>query len=303
LQVTIQVSAVLFIKNDAAVTPAIKTAIENAFNSFNYPNPQNEGPLDYIQRVMSGTSIKTDYFSVVNTFSISKVPGSLKVQDDVDAAAKQLYAGQTPGTIHTSPTSQEQIDGANGFFVQRKIRLVCPEQTEFLGRVPPPVEDPHKVEIQPNQNEKDVVKQIAQNDTPSQCSELTENDWPILTLLAWPEFKVVWRDFAFDIGCGIRIILTLPVLQLQISGTDLWVYTKYPNSWSVLLNTIAQCAFDAALSGAVVGVVMWDPVAAVAAFGADFEECISNHVLQTIECMIPGIGLVTSVKNPWHDLI
>jgi hypothetical protein len=304
-QVTIQVFAVLFIYNDnTVVTPTIKAKIENAFNAFQYPNPQHEGPMEYLQRILSGDpTIKADYFSVVNTFSITKVSGSLKAQDDVDLAARNLYGGQTQGTVWTSPNSHEQLNGPNGFFAKRNIRLVCPEQAEFLGRVPPPEQDPHKVELKQGQNEKDVVQQIAQNDAQGQCSELTENDWPILTLAVWPEFKVDWRDFSFDIGCGIRIVLTLPVLEIQISGVDLWVYTKYPNSWSNVFSTIETCAFDAALSGAVVGVVMWDPVAGLAAFTADFGECITNHLLQTIECMIPGLGLVTKVVTPWHDVI
>lgn len=306
-QVTIQVFAALFIKNDSAVTPAIKTAIESAFNAFHYPNPQNEGPLDYLQRVISGNqSIKADYFSVLNTFSLSKVPGSLKAQDEVDLAARQLYAGQTPGTVWTSPNSHEQLDGPNGFFAKQNMRLVCPERTEFLGRVPAPQTDQHIVELQQGQTAKQVVQQIAKNDTPAQCSdlsELTENDWPILTLAVWPEFKVEWRDFTFDIGCGIRIVLTLPVLQIQISGVDLWAYTRYPNSWSTVLSIIQHCAFEAALSGAVVGVVLLDPIAGLVAFEAYFEGCITDHLQQTIECMIPGLGLVTSVKNPWHDLV
>jgi hypothetical protein len=163
--------------------------------------------------------------------------------------------------------------------------------------------DPHEVELQQGQTEKQAVQQIAKNDTPAQCGELTENDWPILTLAAWPEFKVDWRDFTFDIGCGIRIVLTLPVLQIQISGVDLWVYTRYPSSWTPVRSIIQQCAFEAALCGAVVGVVLLDPVAGLGAFEAYFEGCITDHLTQTIECMVPGLGLVTSVKNPWHDVI
>jgi hypothetical protein len=49
--------------------------------------------------------------------------------------------------------------------------------------------------------------------------------------------------------------------------------------------------------------VLLDPVAGLGAFEAYFEGCITDHLTQTIECMVPGLGLVTSVKNPWHDVI
>jgi hypothetical protein len=301
-QVTIQVFAILFIKSDTAVTPVIKTKIETAFNNFQYP--RDGDPLTFIQNaVVHDPTIKTDYFFVANTFSISKVSGTLESKNDLDAAATQLYAGQTPAMIWTGPNSREPLQGQNGFFATRHMRLVCGEKVDFLGRIPAPLSDPHKVELPQGQTEKQAVQQIARNDTPVQCSELTEKDWPILTLAVWPEFKVDWRDFTFYIGCGIRIVLTLPVLQIQISGVDLWVYTRYPNSWTPVLSTIQHCAFEAALSGAVIGVVLLDPIAGLGAFEAYFEGCITDHLTQTIECMVPGLGLVTSVKSRWHDVI
>jgi hypothetical protein len=299
-QVTIQFYAVLLIRNDAPAQ-AVRGKIETAFKNFRFP--RDGDPLSFIQKAIANdATIQTDYFSIVTTFSISKVPGTLDVRPEVEDAASAFYAGKTAGEIWTGPNTKERIGGDNGFLAQRKIRRVCPEKEEFVGRVPSPKQDPHKVELSAGQNPEDAIKSIANDDTPTVCGELKENDWPLLTLATWPEFKVDWRDFAFDIGCGIRIVLTLPVLQIQWSAVDLWIYTKYPPSWSNVLNQIVTCAFNAALSGAVVGVVLLDVVAGLTAFVAAFENCIQEHLGQTIECMIPGIGLVTRVASKWQDV-
>ncbi len=301
-QVTVQAYAVLFTKNDGSVPADVKSRMETAFNNFQYP--KDGDPLDYLQKIMSGDStIKTDYFSVENTFSLNKVAGSFHAQHDTDLAIQDLYAGKANGTIYTGPNSPEPLDAQNGFFARRNLKLVCAEgPPEFLGRIPQRQPNPHEVVLQSGQTPQQAVQLIAASDQPQGCGDLTENDWPIMTLVAWPEFRLVSRDFTFEIGCGIRIILTLPVLQFQTRGTDLWVYTKYPNKWAPVVSIIRNCAFESALAGGVVGVVLLDPVAGLAVFDHVFEQCITDHLMDTIECMVPGLGLVTSVKKDWQDV-
>jgi hypothetical protein len=222
------------------------------------------------------------------------------VNDDEELALRKLYSDPAAGTVRTSSGSQEPI---KRLFDDRNIRLACADKTDFLGRVPDRPVDPHEVIPKQGQTEEQAVQEIAKNDTPTACKELTENDWPILTVLAWPEFRMILEDVTINLGCGIRIIITLPVLQLQISGKDLWVYTRYPGSWTNITSIIKQCAFEGALAGGVIGVVTLDPASALAAFLAYFQDCISTHLQQTIECMVPGLGLVDKVIDPWHDFI
>ena len=97
-------------------------------------------------------------------------------------------------------------------------------------------------------------------------------------------------------------MLRLPVLQTQMSRIDLWVYTRFPkNLGAWALRLVEKCAFHAALVGAVVGIVLVDFIAALAAFDAVFEDCIVEHFDDTISCMIPGLGLIT-IANGWSDV-
>jgi hypothetical protein len=291
-QVTIQIFAVLLMKNDGSVPASARQTIETAFTNFQYP--RDGDPLSFIQKAINNDpTLSTDYFSVINTFTLTKVPNAFISKNDQESAFKN------GGTVWTGPNSQMPMQK---YFEEKEINLVCSERAEFLGRIPEPRPDPHIVEIKDG-NKKDAVEGIANNDTPPACKDLKENDWPLLTIDFWPEFQVVMKDCSIDIGCGIHIVLTLPVLQMRISGHDLWVYTKYPKSWSVIDTVVQQCAFEAGLEGAVVGVVLWNFGAGLAAFLGAFQDCINRHVQNTIECMVPGLALLISVKKDWFDVL
>jgi hypothetical protein len=306
-QVTIQISVVLYVKrpkNDPA-----RKAMEKAFDSFQYP--RDGDPLDYLKKEWGTITsvdpkITLEEFSCENTFTINKVPNSFDSHRDMAQAMMGLFDGSTKATIH--PTGDPTDEPIRSFFVRRDIKFACLEgPPQYVGRISEPPHDPtHEVTLKPGETPDKVIKDIADNDlppNPDKCGEMKEKDWPILTLLVWPEFKIDWRDFSFNIGCGVRIVLTLPVLQTQISGLDLWAYTHFPsNAGTYAENVIKTCAIAAALTGAVLGIATSNFVAALEAFNAAFQLCIVDHLTSTVDCMMPGLGLMKAVKNPWQDV-
>jgi hypothetical protein len=308
VQITIQAYAVLLINTDKGpdgkplVPDAVNQVIVGAFNKYTYSATGPE-PVEYMQNVMnSNPQIKAEFFSVEIACSINKVAGTQQTYQEQLLALDTLYNGKPKGEITVKPGVTEDLSVDPNYFRRNEIYLRCAEKSQLIGRIPAPPSDPHKVELQQNQKPEDALHEMAESDQPGNCNELVDHNWPIMTLAEWPEFKVDWRDFTFDIGCGVRIVLTLPVLQKQISGTDLWAYTKYPPSWDSVKKQIGDCVYKSALIGGVLGVIALDPLVALAAFNAAFEECIVDHFGQTIDCMVPGLGLITSVHSKWQDV-
>src|SRR5262249_7440501 len=160
-QVHINLFAGLLIKNDGTVTTYAPTENEAASTSFKYP--KDGDPIAFIQKpIASKPSISTDYFSVVNTFTVTKVPRTLIEKRDQETAVRDLQMGRTKGSIWTSPNSNMSMQD---YFDKYQIQLFCSEHEEFLGRIPAPRPDPHIVEVKEG-NKKDVVQAIAKNDTP-----------------------------------------------------------------------------------------------------------------------------------------
>jgi hypothetical protein len=300
-QVTIEVFAVLLIKNDGSVPAPARTKIEAAFTNFLYP--RDGDPLAFIQRtVTNDQTLSTDYFSVVNTFSVTKVAGSFLRKNDQDSTITDLRTGTgtVKGNVWTGPTPSPHIP-MKDYFEQHQVQFSCSDE-DFLGRVPAPTQDPHIHKLE-DETKEHAVQTIANNDTPTACQNMQPHNWPLLTIDVWPEFQIVMKDCSIDIGCGIHIVLTLPVLQSRISGHDLWVYTNYPKDSPRVDRMVEKCAFEAGLEGAVVGVALFNFPAALSAFLGAFQDCITKRADETIECMVPGLALLISTQKDWFDVL
>ncbi len=305
-QITIQVWSVLLIKFKTPVGTQQK--IEGFFRDY---KPGTDGDAyEYARaRMAADSTIKPDMFWVENTFSIKKVDGTLVTHDEQLKSILAIYDGRTDGTVWPGPHSPgEPIRGeSNGYFHKHDIRYVHVNST-LVGRVPNNPDKPrdpiHEVKAGVGDTPKTITDKIAgQEASKLECGgQFTKNEWPIMTLLVWPEFKVEWNDFDFDIGCGVHIVLRLPVLQTRTSKLDLWAYTRFPNNLGDLVGrVIEKCVFKAAMSPAVLGVALVDLAAGLVAFLGVFGDCVTEHLGDAIACLIPGLALITKVQPPdWH---
>jgi hypothetical protein len=163
----------------------------------------------------------------------------------------------------------------------------------------------HEVVQEPPGDPSQAVQQVANSEAaPLECADYDLQNYPIAELLRYPEFKVIWRDVRIEIRC-VTVVLTLPILQIRWSRIELYAYTRHPkNLGNLVESAIIQCIWEAAVAGAVIGVVMGNFAAALAAFQGIFTQCLEDKFGQFISCMIPGLALIFEVvpADDWHDI-
>ena len=193
-----------------------------------------------------------------------------------------------------------------GYFSQRKFRGRRLKSINLDG-VPQQPKDPiHQVDASAGTPDRIITDITNREGAALECdSNFKLQQWKIMTLLHIPEFKLIWRDHSFEIGCGVTVVLTLPVLQTRISELDLYAYARAPSDVGQYIERmIEDCAWKAALAGAVIGIVMANFASALAGFVGAFTDCIETKTADTIKCLIPGLMLMTEVMqgHDWTDV-
>jgi hypothetical protein len=131
-----------------------------------------------------------------------------------------------------------------------------------------------------------ILDEILDVVVPSDCGQMDREEHKLLSLAAWPEFKIEWRKKRIKIGCS-TITITYPVLRTRNSKLIFYVYYSLPRYVGRTVFKIAEtCAIRSALGGGVVGVVLGNPAAALATFNALFKRCIEREV---VKCIHPGL--------------
>lgn len=300
--VRVHISAVLQVK-DATPTPSVQQ-IEMAFSGYQYP--RDGDPNDYVAiKLGENPAISRSMFSVDYTYTLERVGVAVSYEQQ-KRALLAVYEDHGNGSVTPGLGLPPVGLNENGYFKRREIQARR-IHTESIGKIPTKARDPiHEVE-NPNIAPSVVIEDIVRREGDKlDCGlDFDKNEWKILTLLQYPEFKVEWRNHSFEIGCGVWIVISLPALQIRTSQLNLWAYTRSPKNLGALVSHVIEtCAWHAALSGAVVGVVLGNFIAALQAFRAVFTECLKDKLDQFIQCMIPGLVLITEVKagDDWHDV-
>lgn len=300
--VKIHISAVLQIK--VGIPAPFVQQIELAFSDYQYP--RDGDPNDYVvSKLGKNLSISRKMFSLDYTYTLERV-GKAVPHEQQKKALLDVYKDRGNGSVVPGPGLAPVGLNENGYFEKREIqaRLI---DSKAIGKIPTKARDPiHEVD-NPNVAPSKVIDAIVEREGNAlDCGkDFDKTEWKILTLLEYPEFKVEWRNHSFEIGCGVWIVISLPALQIRTSQLNLWAYTRSPKNLGAFVgHVIETCAWHAALSGAVVGVVLGNFIAALQAFRAVFTECLKDKLGQFIQCMIPGLALITEVKagNDWQDV-
>ena len=208
----------LFVKDD--VTAAQRAVIETAFKNYNWP--ADGDPDDYVATKLAGNpeNIKRSMFSVDCTFSLAKVGPNFE-HDAQKKAVLSVYKDQESGQVWPGPGQAPVKLGDGGYF---KTRPLSPRMVKYevVDDVPPPNIDPvHEINSSNPSSAIDTI--ISEEGSPLDCGTgYDTSEFPILTLLEYPEFMVEWRDFDYDLGCGVHVVLRLPVLRTRTSELNLW---------------------------------------------------------------------------------
>ena len=128
---------------------------------------------------------------------------------------------------------------------------------------------------------------------PVQCrGSMQREQVKLISVFAWPEFKLEWRSVRIKVGCA-RITIVVPVIRIRIAHLVLYMYYHFPRQVDqAVLTIVKNCAIRAALAGAVIGIVVGNPAAAITAFQSYLMSCVQQDAY---ECLNPGIFLVKEV--------
>jgi hypothetical protein len=141
-----------------------------------------------------------------------------------------------------------------------------------------------------------AVDRIVDNLIPSSCGKMNRHEFALLTLAAWPEFKIEWKRIRIKIGCS-RITISIPILRVRISELVFFVYFKIPKDIGRFVFNLAKvCSQRAALTSAVIGIITSNLAAAIASFTPVFKRCLEQEIKT---CLYPGL-FMAKVPGQWH---
>jgi len=280
-EIEIGLQSLLYIA-DSGLTASQELTIIDAYNNFQ----MGDDPLSYIVDEARRAGIATDKFYMAIRYTL-RIISSQPWEDQINAI-KKLYQGGA------------SVGGDPEWFQKNKIRLKLISEEEG-HRIQTPVKDPLKEPDAKGRDPDSIVDDIADKI----AGELNCDDYyvkdkhPVMTVLAWPEFKVEWYPHIVKLGC-IRVKIWLPKLRTRIAEVVLYatVTVAKREADATLMKIVSDCALASAAVGAVVGVVMANFAAAEAAFVALFQRCILIKVGQHITCMVPALALIT-IKGTW----
>jgi hypothetical protein len=303
--VTLTVYADLFVRGDAP--PAATAAIIAAFNAF---DPLVDGdPDDYMAaklRAPENINIQPSMFRT-NLFG-RLIKSGASIQHTEEKTRKlEPYLSQGSGSVWALENGhivEHPFHGDPGYLVGRKLTAVLVSSIKVLN-IPAEPASPYKI-VGPAadfNNALDIAANREAEQTRCSGEEYFVKNWKIATLLTFPEFMIVWRAFDVDLGCGVHVTLSYPVLEIRWSDLTLYAFARYPSDLGNLVeDAIVDCALKSALAGAVIGVAMGNFASAIAAFQALFTRCLQDKFREAIKCMMPGLAINTEITQQWHDI-
>lgn len=293
--IELQVDMHLLMKDD---TPnELKQIIRHAFEKY---DPAID-PIEYAEQQM-GADITPDMFMVLPSFTIRK-KGAPQLMTKQKEAILAMYDG-TDTSGSTVDISDNENRTMPNFFHEKGLRAVY-LKTENVGYIPSPPEDQlHEVAVADN-SKTDVIDSILKQDTVGMdCTiyEVERIEKRIATLLLFPEFKIEWHQISIKIGC-VRITFPVPILYARLSSKVLYAYVGKPNNvGKIFIAQVENCAIKAAVAGAVIGIVLGNFPGAIIAFKAVFTECIEYNAGQYVQCLVPGLALLTEPESDWAPI-
>ncbi len=297
------IESVLYISKE--ISNEGRKVIENAYSEFD--GNSGSDPITYIAKQLNSKSavdsaITVNDFYVALLYTLTQIGKPIRQLNQVKELKRHYNEGGA-GSIEVYEVDGDEVRGDPNWFQKELIEIVFVRESEYQEFDNP---EKHQV-LQKDTNDTDHSNLLNEIVIKLEIKLNCDNNYihqkrKVLTVFSWPEFKVDWVMREIVIGCA-RVKVKLPGLFIRTSKVVLYAIVALPkhNVGKVLLQIVIDCASKSALVGGVVGVVMWNFAAALAAFEALFENCISTQVFHNLTCMVPNLVLVTE-KGHWGQL-
>lgn len=191
----------------------------------------------------------------------------------------------------------DQYDWYSNLVSQSESELVL-ESKICQSDVPTPQVDPLREGEDPN-----VVHQNLRFTPEKKSCEVGFEMKPekITTLIAYPEFKIIWVRKVIKIGCS-RISIKWPKLMTRLRKKVLYFSAFHVDDFGRYIRAVIKvCLKQSATYGLVVALAAQNINAGLAVFRALFEKCIYAKIGQTLECFFPELFIQTE-KTRWKPL-
>lgn len=280
----------LFIKDG---TPSADiTRIQQVFNQYDV----NSGldPVRYAEQKVIELGLAEDIFTVKNSYEIKKSGQLIEHRDEIDRKLAIINNAQ----IHLNGFSEGED---RRYFEQLRYRAFR-DKRELLYEFEEPVRDElHEGEGLDTSEITNTLKEEVLAEVECQINTANRIEEEIATVLVYPELKQDWEWKMVKIGC-IKTKLYLPVTYKRLTKKILYAYIGLPdNIIGYIRDEITSCAKRAALAAAVIGIVFENLPAALYSFKALFVEYVKNSLGKLIDCLFPGLFILTRKTN-WSRL-
>lgn len=293
---------------------AQRNAIIAAFSQYDWSTGPD--PIAYITQRIAGTGVTTSMFAVRQSFHLTKKVGGRRTHDQQRNALRLLYgqqfsSSQAPvdsrgrsaaDSTDDLPTNNQMSDvklapriASEGY----RLDLIA---TKAVGRMAlKPVDAMHQVSgsASSTPNVIDIINEQAKG---LDCQLGRPIQKRIATVFAFPEFMIKWDPVVVRIGC-VRVTIWLPNLYIRFGLVVLWAYIGNPEGIAqFIVSQIEGCAIKSVLTGALIGIVLSNFAAALAAFRVVFVDCVSGIPARVARCLVPGLVLLTEHDGDWKPL-
>lgn len=304
LQRPVFISAIACLATRVGLTAAQRNAIQATFGGYDFDRDGED-----LEAYMSGrvpADVDGGMYEIVPGYSLAK--GEPLVELDVsqrqalfDAYGKGNGESRVRTRIDALPGGDTSLavwarqHNVEFKLLGREAVLEAPSHSsEPIFEVPATAGQPagHAADGAIDQIITTLVDAIVDGD----CGVMNPHHVKLMTLLAWPEFKLEWRTKRIRIW-RIRITIRYPAIRIRISSLVFYAYYSVPEN--VVLTAIAiadTCAKRAALESAIVGIVLSNLAAAIASFQPLFVGCVKTEITR---CLYNGLTVVKE-PGPWH---
>ncbi len=244
----------------------------------------------WIQGVFDGfAGGLNDLYAYIGSFDVERQNRNISF-DDFDIIAYGLI------TKLDDKVDKSELEWYQDFYRDSETSMIF-DSSQCVNDLPPVKEDPlRESEDDPDQTH----ERLKQTPEKQSCgNEFDIRPRKVATLLAYPEYKVIWKRKRIKVGCS-TVKIKLPILQTRTRSKELYYSAISREELSRYIERVAlKCLKDSAKVGLVVGLALKNVKAALAVFRVLFDACIYAKIGEKFDCFFPELFIKT-VKTRWR---
>lgn len=281
---TVEINARLYIKNSAPVD--VTSALSQLFNTFN--------PKDDIEQACRDLLVQ--YNAKPDEFELELFPtcelSAITIDDRAEQELYHLYTKSPPPVLVHIP--------GEGSLRSRGYNIVRLGDTP-LSEAPQPSSIPNAIVKRPGMTERDIeeaVEEAAKREAERvDCPPDYTDKIKLASMNGIPESRVVWRKRQKGGVCPTWV--DEAVVEWRDTEYALYATVTYRELDKRFKQTIEECARQAAIEGAILGLALENFQVAITTFISRFKTLIYERTHQIFDCLMPQLHVVTT-NGEWH---